>query len=148
MKQRNPHLDPAALDLLDQLLIYNPAKRISAADALKHPWFTSDPQPCQPHEISGIKEGERHEYAQNAPRNDPARRDPKRMAEFQRAANDRLMSTVKPIQKPKEPGLHSLFSKPSGSNAKKLQEPTEEGQLGKRAPGKSSQGKDEATEGS
>lgn len=33
--------DPQALDLLSQLLNYNPAKRITARQALAHPWFGS-----------------------------------------------------------------------------------------------------------
>jgi len=38
------------IDLLEQLLTYNPEKRITASNALKHPWFQEQPLPC------GIKE--------------------------------------------------------------------------------------------
>ncbi|OQR99415.1 cell division protein kinase, partial [Thraustotheca clavata] len=34
-----PSLDPAGLDLLEQMLQYDPAKRITAADAMKHAYF-------------------------------------------------------------------------------------------------------------
>lgn len=34
-----PALDPQALDLLSLLLAYNPARRITARDAMMHPWF-------------------------------------------------------------------------------------------------------------
>ncbi|EQC26253.1 CMGC/CDK protein kinase [Saprolegnia diclina VS20] len=34
-----PSLDPAGLDLLEQMLRYDPAKRITAADAMKHAYF-------------------------------------------------------------------------------------------------------------
>ena len=35
-------LSPNAKDLLTKLLKYNPSERITAADALNHPWFTSN----------------------------------------------------------------------------------------------------------
>jgi len=34
-----PNLEPSGIDLLKQLLIYDPARRISAKRALKHPYF-------------------------------------------------------------------------------------------------------------
>lgn len=36
---------PEALDLLSKMLIYNPKKRITAFDAINHPWFKTSPLP-------------------------------------------------------------------------------------------------------
>lgn len=38
-------LSAAGADLLNQLLTYDPEKRISARAALRHPWFTEAPFP-------------------------------------------------------------------------------------------------------
>jgi renal tumor antigen len=34
-----PHVSPEVVDLIQKLLIYNPDNRITASQALKHPWF-------------------------------------------------------------------------------------------------------------
>ena len=36
------------VDLLDKLLILDPSRRITAAAALDHDWFWSDPMPADP----------------------------------------------------------------------------------------------------
>uniref|UniRef100_A0A1I8ACI4 cyclin-dependent kinase n=1 Tax=Steinernema glaseri TaxID=37863 RepID=A0A1I8ACI4_9BILA len=38
----------AGFQLLNRFLTYNPERRISAAEALNHAWFTEDPQPIPP----------------------------------------------------------------------------------------------------
>lgn len=39
LKKAVPQMDEVGLDLLEKMLIYNPAKRISAKAALDHPYF-------------------------------------------------------------------------------------------------------------
>lgn len=36
-----PQADPQALDLLDKMLVFDPAKRISVQEALAHPWLSA-----------------------------------------------------------------------------------------------------------
>ena len=40
------------IDLLEKMLVLNPNKRITAAEALKHPYFTSDPLPLKKETIA------------------------------------------------------------------------------------------------
>jgi cell division cycle 2-like protein len=41
------YLTDVGLDLLQKLMTYDPAQRISAEEALKHPWFKEGPQPSK-----------------------------------------------------------------------------------------------------
>ena len=36
-----PDASELAIDLLAKLLVFNPAQRLSVADALQHPWFAA-----------------------------------------------------------------------------------------------------------
>jgi serine/threonine protein kinase len=53
-----PHADALALDLIQKMLTYDPAKRISAKAALDHPYFNdlslSVKAACRPAEITPI----------------------------------------------------------------------------------------------
>lgn len=61
--QRCPEADDLAIDLLERLLTYNPKLRISASDSLRHPWFFTEPRPCEAFQIQKMDE-EHHEYMQ------------------------------------------------------------------------------------
>ena len=54
-----PGAEPLALDLIAQMLRYDPAARISARAALDHPWFSDLPEQakaaCRPVEIEPIE---------------------------------------------------------------------------------------------
>jgi serine/threonine protein kinase len=41
-------VDDHALSLLENLLHWDPNKRLKAREALSHPYFTSEPLPCDP----------------------------------------------------------------------------------------------------
>ena len=41
----------AGVDLLKAMLTYDPKRRISAEDALKHEYFTVEPEPTKPGDI-------------------------------------------------------------------------------------------------
>lgn len=49
IKARYPQLSPAGSDLMTKLLAYDPAKRITAAQALTHQWFSERPLPKEEH---------------------------------------------------------------------------------------------------
>ncbi|CAO1633667.1 unnamed protein product [Parajaminaea phylloscopi] len=69
----------AFLDLLCGLLCYNPATRLTAEEALSHPWFLQErPAPAHPDSFSSfpsLAAGEmKHKYAAQVPEERPARR--------------------------------------------------------------------------
>ncbi len=51
-KRLYPHANPLALDLMGKLLEFDPSKRITAAEALKHPYLAhyhhEEDEPCHP----------------------------------------------------------------------------------------------------
>jgi hypothetical protein len=46
-----PGASSLALDLLSQLLVFDPARRLTAPEALRHAWFSSDPLPAPPNRL-------------------------------------------------------------------------------------------------
>lgn len=66
LRDEYSNMPDLALDLLDQILLLDPKKRISAEAALEHPWFKSVkfepanlPRDCDWHEMSAKKERQR-----------------------------------------------------------------------------------------
>eukprot|EP01119_Soliformovum_irregulare_P000618 TRINITY_DN1043_c0_g1_i1.p1 TRINITY_DN1043_c0_g1~~TRINITY_DN1043_c0_g1_i1.p1 ORF type:complete len:533 (+),score=113.24 TRINITY_DN1043_c0_g1_i1:905-2503(+) len=60
-KFANKGVQKECLDLLDRLLTLDPAKRISAGDALDHDYFWSEPRPCDPSDLPKFREAA-HEF--------------------------------------------------------------------------------------
>ncbi|KAG0223062.1 kinase-like domain-containing protein [Mortierella sp. GBAus27b] len=48
LRSRLPYLTENGLDLMSRMLTYNPAKRITAEEALQHPYFSEAPPPKHP----------------------------------------------------------------------------------------------------
>ncbi|THC96883.1 hypothetical protein EYZ11_003653 [Aspergillus tanneri] len=75
-------LSPAALDMVSQVFRYDPAKRPTAEEVLKHPYFISEePKPQQAIELENI-EGDWHEFESKALRKERDRE--ARRAEYQK----------------------------------------------------------------
>jgi len=64
MLRQKANMDPFALDLLEKMLCFNPEDRITAKEALSHPYFQSYPQACAPFELPKIDQ-ECHTYIIN-----------------------------------------------------------------------------------
>jgi cell division cycle 2-like protein len=45
-KDDHMYLTDTGLDLLQKLMAYDPTKRLTALEALKHPWFSESPLPA------------------------------------------------------------------------------------------------------
>jgi cyclin-dependent kinase 12/13 len=56
-----PFFDDLAIDLVDKLLALNPDKRLTATEALNHPYFSTPPLPCEPADIPQVDD-EMHEW--------------------------------------------------------------------------------------
>ncbi|KAJ3221068.1 TFIIH complex serine/threonine-protein kinase subunit kin28 [Clydaea vesicula] len=51
-----------ALNLLEKMLVFDPLKRISAEEALRHFYFTNKPYPTKPHKLPKDVGGQTHQY--------------------------------------------------------------------------------------
>jgi len=61
-------LGDSGLDLLQSLLSYDPEKRISAKDAMSHPWFLEDPCDKSMPSFTPLNEISRDELKKNRKR--------------------------------------------------------------------------------
>lgn len=95
-KEYKQMMSPQSFDLAEKLLTLNPATRLTAEQALQHPYFTEDPQPA-PIEFLKTVKGEWHEFETKKRR----RQERKKMQDAQKAAaaaesndNDKTASEV------------------------------------------------------
>jgi serine/threonine protein kinase len=56
ISKHNKRVDEVTLDLLERLLEFNPANRISAKEALNHEYFSKHPLPCRKDQIPKFKD--------------------------------------------------------------------------------------------
>lgn len=54
MRQRFRYITESGLDLLSRLLTYDPEQRITAEEALEHPYFTESPAPAHPESFASF----------------------------------------------------------------------------------------------
>ncbi|RKP36108.1 Pkinase-domain-containing protein, partial [Dimargaris cristalligena] len=68
-RARTPaYISESALHLIESLLAYSPQRRLTAVEALQHPYFTEEaPAACRPEEIP-LVEGDWHEFEYKANR--------------------------------------------------------------------------------
>lgn len=79
LRQKFPYITAAGLDLLSQLLTYDPEQRISAEEALKHPYFSESPYPKHPDLFGSFPSAAAGEKRQKPYRSPPA---PARAADY------------------------------------------------------------------
>ncbi|KAH7310319.1 hypothetical protein BKA65DRAFT_165581 [Rhexocercosporidium sp. MPI-PUGE-AT-0058] len=105
---------PAAYDLLEAMLQYDPDKRPSASDVLEHPYFTTEePQPRKATELA-LLEGDWHEFESKALRKENERKD----KEARRTAQKEKEAAAK-AEKEKKRGLEGSI--PGEPDAKRVQ---------------------------
>jgi len=65
--EKGPILTQNGFDLLRQLLIYDPLKRITAQMAFEHPWFKEDPVAASSDEMPSFPDINSSKHSENRP---------------------------------------------------------------------------------
>lgn len=52
--ERDMFLSDVGLDLLNKMLTFDPSKRITATEAIEHPWFTEEPEICETYRMTTL----------------------------------------------------------------------------------------------
>ncbi|KAG8373372.1 hypothetical protein BUALT_Bualt11G0017400 [Buddleja alternifolia] len=93
------HFDRHALDLLEKMLVLDPAQRISAKDALDAEYFWTDPLPCDPKSLPKYEAS--HEFQTKKKRQQ--QRQNEEMAKRQKLQHPQQHARLPPIQQTGQP---------------------------------------------
>lgn len=111
-----PKASPQAIDLLERLLQFDPSKRITAAEALTHPYFTSSVNPSPGYPVAAPNPIPQQTYAYGAQQQLQQQQQQQQQQQVQPPANAYVQGQMHPVyqmgQVPSQPG--SNYGYPAG----------------------------------